>query len=75
MKLTKQLELIFADSAQRNFVVRVNNPRADVTETEIKQRMDRILAANVFRSNYGALVASLGARLVTREVTEYDLQD
>lgn len=74
MKLTKQLEMIFGDSAQRNFVVRVNNPRNDLTETEIKQRMQVILNANVFRSTYGPLTALLGARLVTREVTDYDLE-
>lgn len=71
--MVKQLELVFLDSANRNFTVRVDNPKDDLTETEIAGRMQEILDAGVFRSPYGALVSIVKANIVTRETTTYEL--
>lgn len=70
--MVQQLELVFSDTANRNFTVRVDNPRPDLTETEIAERMQEILAANVFRTAYGELAAVVKANLVTRETTTYE---
>lgn len=70
--MVKQLELVFLDTANRNFVLRVDNPRDDVSETEIAQRMQEILDAGVFHSPYGALASVVKANIVTRETTTYE---
>ncbi|MDI9502877.1 MAG: DUF2922 domain-containing protein [Tissierellia bacterium] len=70
--MVKQLELVFVDTAHRNFTVRVDEPRADLTEGEIQAHMQTILAADVFRSPYGALASVSKANIVTRETTTYE---
>lgn len=70
--MDKQLELVFLDTANRSFTIRVDEPRADLTETEISQRMQEILDTQVFRSSYGALVSVVKANIVTRETTTYE---
>lgn len=73
MSLSRTLELRFKNEADRTVTVRVADPREDLTAGEIKAAMEAILAADVFSSTGGDLVGLVDARLVSREVTTYDL--
>lgn len=69
------LELVFQDSAEKDFIVRVADPRADLSPQEIKANMESIMAQNVFKSNYGELVKAKAARIVTRTSEVYDFAE
>jgi hypothetical protein len=67
------LELIFMSSQGRRVTVAVPDPRVNLTPAEIQAAMDVIIGENVFESSGGDLTAALGARVVTREVNDYEL--
>ncbi|WP_258359800.1 DUF2922 domain-containing protein [Moorella sulfitireducens (nom. illeg.)] len=67
---TKRLELIFQNAAGNRSTLAVTDPRDDLTETEVRAVMELILAKNIFTSPGGDLTAIIGARIVTREVTD-----
>ncbi|MBC7324302.1 MAG: DUF2922 domain-containing protein, partial [Moorella sp. (in: Bacteria)] len=66
---TKRLELIFQNVAGRRTTLAIQDPREDLTEGEVRGVMELILARNIFTSPGGDLIAVVGARIVTREVT------
>ncbi|GEA17255.1 DUF2922 domain-containing protein [Moorella sp. E306M] len=68
--LTKRLELIFQNAAGRRTTLAVQDPRDNLTEAEVRAVMDLILARNIFTSPGGDLTAIVGARIVTRDVTD-----
>jgi hypothetical protein len=68
--LTNRLELIFQNLAGRRTTLAVQDPREDLTETEVRTVMQLILDRNIFTSPGGDLSAIIGARIVTREVTD-----
>lgn len=67
------LELVFTDVAEKDFIVRVTEPRADLSPQEIKGNMDQIIAQDVFKTNNGSLVKPKSARFVTKTVETFDL--
>lgn len=73
MSVVRTLELRFANEAGRTVTVRVANPREDLTPAEIEAAMNTIVNENVFSSAGGDLVGLVGARVVQRAVTEYEL--
>ncbi len=73
MDVERTLELRFANAAGRTVTVRVAEPRANLTAAEIEAAMNAIVEAGVFISSGGGLVGRVGARLVAREVTEYEV--
>ncbi|PRR70665.1 hypothetical protein MHLNE_06760 [Moorella humiferrea] len=68
--ITKRLELIFQNAAGNRSTLAVIDPRENLTEAEVRAAMELILAKNIFTSPGGDLVAIVGARIVTREVTD-----
>ena len=72
-KTTKQIELIFSDTAGKNFTLRVNDPNPMLVAEQVKDRRTEILEADVFRSQYGKLAGIVGARMVERAVSEFDI--
>ena len=68
-----RLEMDFLDALNKNYRISVNEPRADVTDVEVFAVMDQLLAANVFKSNNGDLVAKVAARVVTTNVNEMEV--
>lgn len=69
---TRRLELIFTNVAGRRVVIRVPDPRTDLTPEEIRAAMESILAGNVFESAGGDLIGIVGARIVSTDQVEYD---
>ncbi|ABO49055.1 conserved hypothetical protein [Desulforamulus reducens MI-1] len=71
--MTKTLELIFVNVAGDKVTLRVNDPRDDLQEAEVRTVMDTVVAKNVFTSTGGSLTGVAGARLVTRDVAELNI--
>jgi hypothetical protein len=65
--MEKRLELLFQNSAGRQVIVPVLEPKPELTNQEIETVMQTILDKNLFNSTGGDLVKKLGARLITRE--------
>ncbi len=72
--ITRRLELQFINEAGTRATIGLADPREDLTDEEVRDAMELILAENVFTSARGDLTAIAGARIVTREVAEFDLE-
>lgn len=71
--MAKTLELQFATEMGGTARITIDNPKEPIDTVAVKQSMDQILAAGIFYSPTGNLVAVKGARVVDREVTDYEL--
>lgn len=69
--LTKRLELQFLNEAGTTATIGLVDPREDLTDLEVKEAMEDIIAEDVFTSPRGDLVAIAGARIVSREISEF----
>jgi len=70
MEETKTLQMIFLNAANGRVTISVVDPKDDITSTEVETAMNDIIAGNVINSTGGDLAALVGARIVTRQVTE-----
>ena len=73
MELTKRLLMTFKTNDDRKISLSVDDPRADITEAEIKAVMDLIVAKNIFAPNAADLVEAVDAKVVVTDTTPYDL--
>ena len=62
------LELDFLDGVDKKFKLSVNDPKEDLEEMQVEAAMAEILEKNIFISNNGDLVKSVGARVITTTV-------
>ncbi len=68
-----KLEMDFLDALNKNFRISLDDPREDLSETEVSDVMSDIMIANVFESKNGDLIEVVGARVVTTTVTEMEI--
>lgn len=73
MDENKKLVMIFKNSADKKVTISIEDPKDDLTEEQIKNAMDTIVAKNVFKKNDYALVEAVEAQIVTTQTTDYDL--
>ena len=73
MEQTKRLLMTFKTADDKKVSLSVDNPREDITETEIKSAMDLVVEKNIFAPNGGNIVATVEAKVVVTDTTEYDL--
>ncbi|MGL5714634.1 MAG: DUF2922 domain-containing protein [Paraclostridium sp.] len=71
--IKKRLVMTFKDAMEDRVSLSVDEPRADVTEQEIKDVMDVVLLKNLFHNDGVSLVSSVEAKVVVTDTTEYDL--
>ncbi|PLS01360.1 DUF2922 domain-containing protein [Neobacillus cucumis] len=71
--MAKTLELQFGTEFGKTARISVDNPKEPVDEEVVKLSMAQIIAADIFTTASGKLVASKGARVVDRNVTDYEL--
>ncbi|WP_155593792.1 DUF2922 domain-containing protein [Lysinibacillus cavernae] len=71
--MTQVLELQFATADGKTTSLTIDAPKPNVTAAEIQQVMETIMAKNVFVGQAGALSAIKGARIVERQVTEFEV--
>ncbi len=72
--MDKQLELHFVTEDGRTARLIVQDPKEDLTETEIQDAMQEIIDSNAFLMSSGFLVEMKEARIVERNVTVYEFQ-
>ena len=73
MEQTKKLVMTFKTNDDRKVYLSVDNPREDITENEIKSAMDLVVEKNIFAPNGSDIVATVEAKIVVTDTTEYDL--
>jgi len=73
MDITKKLIMTFKSSDDKKVSISVDNPRENLTESEIKEAMDTIIEKNIFSPNGGSLVSIISAKVVQTDTTDYDL--
>ena len=73
MEIKKKLMMTFKTDEDKNVSISVEDPKPNLTESEILEAMNLIIANNVFAPNGEALVEKVGAKIVETETQEYDL--
>ena len=73
MNVTKKLLMTFKTDEDKNVSISVEDPKQNLTESEILEAMNVIIANDVFAPNGEALVEKVGAKVVETETQEYDL--
>jgi hypothetical protein len=67
------LEMKFLNEANKTITLTIENPIVPVDEKKVDEVMDKIVAANIFDSTGGMIVAAKSARIVERTVTDIAL--
>ena len=73
MNVTKKLLMTFKTDEDKNVSICIEDPRENLTESQILEAMNVIIANDVFAPNGEALVEKVGAKVVETETQEYDL--
>lgn len=73
-EIETKLVMTFLNTLGKKVRLFVTDPREDLKEEEIKNAMDVIIEKNIFEHNGVDIVASVDARIVQTETTEFDLE-
>jgi len=71
--MAKTLELVFLTETGATSSIMVDFPKEPVNPVAVKAAMDTIITSDAFYSTKGKLVESKGAKIIERNVTEYEL--
>lgn len=71
--MPKTLELIFTTIAGKDVTLSVDEPRDNVTDAELLEGMQSIIAQNVFEVEGSPLGTAKGARIIERNIVEYEV--
>ncbi|KON86005.1 hypothetical protein AF332_03710 [Sporosarcina globispora] len=71
--MAKSLEMTFQTEMGKQTKLSVDSPKEPIDQAAVKAAMEQIIAASAFDGNGGDLVSAKGARLVERNVTDYEL--
>jgi hypothetical protein len=71
--MAKTLELIFETAAGKEVTLSVEDPRENVTPPELQAGMQTIITANIFEVEGSPFAAVKGARIVERNVVDYEV--
>jgi len=71
--MAKTLELQFATEFGKTARISVDNPKEPIDEEVVKLSMQQIIASDIFTSSSGRFVAPKGAKVIERNVTDYEL--
>ena len=70
---SKRLLMVFKTTADKQVSISIDNPRDNVSESEIRSVMTLILSSNVFQPNGDELASLVEAKIVVTNTNEYDL--
>ena len=73
MEQTKRLVMTFKTAGDKKVSLVVDDPRDDISESEIKAAMDLVIAKNIFAPNGDDIVQAVDAKVVVTDTTPYDL--
>lgn len=71
--MAKTLELEFGTEFGKTARISVDSPKEPIDEEVVKLSMDQIITSDVFTTASGRFVAAKGARVIERNVTDYEL--
>ncbi|BCB05788.1 DUF2922 domain-containing protein [Bacillus sp. KH172YL63] len=71
--MAKVLELEFKTETGKPAKLTINDPVEPIDTAAVKAAMNNLIATNVFGSSNGAFVGVEGARVVERNVTDYEV--
>ena len=74
MEQNKRLVMTFKTTDDKKVSLSVDNPREDITESEIKDAMDLVVSKNIFAPNGADIVSAVEAKVVVTDTTAYDLE-
>lgn len=74
MEQTKRLLMTFKTIDNKKVSLSVDNPREDITESEIKDAMDLVVSKNIFAPNGADIISAVEAKVVVTDTTSYDLE-
>lgn len=67
---TVKLEMNFQDALEKTFKLSIEDPRADMDESEIQDAMSNIITNNIFDSKGVDLANAKSARFITTSIDE-----
>lgn len=70
MAETKTLQMTFANEDNGRVTISILDPRDDLVPAEVETAMNEIITGNIFESTGGDLISVVGARIISRAVTE-----
>lgn len=71
--MAKTLELQFVTDSGQSSNIFLDAPKEPIDQVAVKSAMETIIASDAFYSAKGKLVAVKGARVIERNVTEYEI--
>ncbi|EKN69097.1 hypothetical protein BABA_11726 [Neobacillus bataviensis LMG 21833] len=71
--MAKTLELQFGTEFGKTARITVDSPKEPIDEEVVKLSMAQMIASDVFTTTSGRFVAAKGARVIDRNVTDYEL--
>jgi len=71
--MAKTLELQFMTEFGKVARLTLDNPKEPIDEAAVKQAMEQIIASNVFTTSSGKYVSVKGAKVIDRNITDYDM--
>lgn len=71
--MAKTLEMQFTTEFGKTARISVDNPKEPIDEAVVKLSMEQIIASDIFTSGNGRFVAPKGAKVIERNVTDYEL--
>ena len=74
MEQTKRLVMTFKTTDDKQVTLSVDNPREDITDSEINYAMDLVVSINIFAPNGADIVSAVEAKVVVTDTTSYDLE-
>ena len=73
MEQTKRLVMTFKTDGDKKVSLVVDDPRDDISESEIKAAMDLVIAKNIFAPNGDDIVQAVDDKVIVTDTTPYDL--
>ena len=68
-----RIKMQFKDETGSTRIISIDRPREDITDTDIKNAMEEILASKALSTKNGLLVAKVKAFKETVEQTDYQI--
>jgi hypothetical protein len=71
--MIRDLVMTFSDVKGGKFTLRLKNVKEEITEVEISELMDVVVASNLFKGKNGAITAKENAAIVETNKTQYEV--
>lgn len=66
--MTKELELVFKTEQDKEYILRIRDPKEPVVKADCTSAMAKIITADIFDPSVGKLITAVEARIKTVDV-------